>query len=221
MPRRRLLALVAGLVAAAALPADAALAHIQVRPATAAPGDPVLWTVLVPAEEEDVGTSKVEVAVPAGVLPFSFEDVAGWKRKNNLNPDGSIKSITWTGKSAGDGLATFRFLASTPEKPGPISWKALQTYEDGKIVRWIGAPGSENPASVTVVSASAPRENAGGESPGTASPPAGTAKPEVATASSDDGDSADWLARALGIAAILIAAGVVLVLVTRTRRKES
>lgn len=197
-----------GLVAAA--PAGA---HVQVRPAQVAPGDPVLWTVLVPSEQ-DAGTRDVELAVPKDVIPFSYEDAPGWRRTVRTNSDGSVRSIRWRGGTRRDGLATFRFLASTPERPGEIAWKALQTYRDGEVVRWIGAEGSETPASVTRVSASAPRENAGGEGDG---PPVAGAEAAAGAGAGADARPVtgattvdarpDWLARGLGLGAILLAVG--------------
>jgi hypothetical protein len=94
----------------------------------------------------------------------------------------------------------FRFLASTPEREGEIRWAALQTYADGKVARWIGDPESENPASVTTISAGAPRENAGGESDAGG----GTAEPVApATPTPEDGGGPDWVARGLGLAALV------------------
>ena len=201
MSARRLLA---GLAAAAALLAGAApaSAHIQVRPAQAAPADPVLWTVLVPSEQP-AGTREVELAIPRGVIPFSFEDTPGWTRAETKNPDGSLRSVRWRGRTRSDGLATFRFLASTPDAEGPIEWKAIQTYRDGEVVRWIGAQDSENPASVTTITRDAPRENAGGESSG--GQDAGAAPEADDGEESGDGGGTDWVARGLGIAALLVA----------------
>ena len=77
MIRRALLAAaVAALVAA-----PAASAHVQVRPALAAPGDPVLFQVIVP-NEKDAHTVEVTLQVPKDVLPFSFEEPDGWTREN-------------------------------------------------------------------------------------------------------------------------------------------
>ncbi len=183
------------------LAAGPAATHVQVRPAQAAPGDPVLWTVLVPAETQ-VGTRRVELAVPKDVLPFSYEDAPGWTRRLRMNADGSVRSIVWRGRTAADGLATFRFLASTPERAGPIAWKALQTYRDGELVRWIGAAGSEHPASITTITPAAARENAGGEGE--------DAKRAAAAAAAPADDGPDWVARGLALAALLLAiAGVV------------
>jgi uncharacterized protein YcnI len=212
-------AVAAALLAVAAPAADA---HVQVRPKEAAPDDPVLWTVLVPSERE-AGTRQVELAVPKDVIPFSFEDQPGWTRRNRMNPDGSIKSIVWRGRTPGDGLATFRFLASTPEREGDIRWAALQTYNDGRIVRWIGDPASENPASVTTVTRTAARENAGGEGAAgegdaaAASAPASGAN-DAARAGDEASDSTDWLARGLGIAALVVALSVAVVALRRRPR---
>jgi uncharacterized protein YcnI len=196
MTRARRTRLVLALaVAAGAAPAAPAAAHIQVRPAQAAPGDPVLWTVLVPSEQE-AGTRQVELAVPKGVLAFSYEDAAGWTRRLRTSADGSVRAIVWRGRTSADGLATFRFLASTPERAGTVAWKTIQTYRDGARVRWIGSAGSEHPASITTVSASAARENAGGARGATAAPAAAEA----------DAAGPDWVARGLGLAALLAAA---------------
>ena len=203
--------------AASALPAAPAAAHIQVRPAQAAPGDPVLWTVLVPSEDE-AGTREVELAVPKDVLPFSYEDAPGWARQLRINSDGSVRSIVWRGRTGPDGLATFRFLASTPEREGSIAWKAIQTYRDGAKVRWIGAADSEHPASITTVSSSVARENAGGEAGTDAGAGAGAqqATPtQEGPASGEDGGGPDWLARGLGAVALLGAAAAALVSLRR------
>lgn len=149
----------AALWAVAAMPAAA---HIQVLPERVAPADPVLFTVLVPGESES-GTAKVDLKVPAGLYPFSYEETPGWKRKLVKRPDGLVDRIVWTGEAEPDGLVRFNFLAGTPDRPGSIRWGAIQTYANGKEALWIGSPESDNPAPVTVVSESAARENAGGE----------------------------------------------------------
>jgi uncharacterized protein YcnI len=199
-------------LAAGTLPA---MAHVQVRPTMAAPDDAVLFEVLVPNEREN-RTVEVELAVPAGVLPFSYEDTPGWRRTLRLNPNQSIRSIVWRGKVASDGFVRFGFLASTPPREGDISWKAVQTYDDGRKVRWIEPPDGEQPAAVTTVSEGAPRQDAGGEAPGEASsgesqaPAEAAAEPEAmaeemeASGGSDGSDTtARWLAAGALAAALL------------------
>jgi uncharacterized protein YcnI len=191
--------IVIALVAAGAFPA-AAQAHIQVTPSTVAPGDAAKFTVLVPGER-DSETVKVELQMPRGLLPFSYEDPAGWKRSLVKAGDGSVERVVWTGSAPSDGFTEFSFLAGTPDTPGELQFKALQTYADGTVVRWIGAPDSDNPAAVVKVDASAAKQNAGGEGPEGAAP-AATATAALAAASSAGGS--DTLALILGAAGLVL-----------------
>ena len=86
----------------------------------------------------------------------------GWHRQLDKRADGSIPVVRWHGELARDGFARFAFLASTPDREGEITWKAIQRYDDGSESAWIGPPGSDQPAAVTRVSAdAAPRTPAG------------------------------------------------------------
>ncbi len=206
----------AALLAGAALLVGAApaAAHIQVRPAEAAPGDPVLWTVLVP-NERDLATTNVELAIPKGVIPFSYEPLPGWTRTLTKNPNQSVRSIVWSGNLKPSEVLVTQFLATTPDQAGPISWKAIQTYSDGQKVRWIGGPGSEEPASVTQISASAPRQNAGGE--GDDSSAAAASAPDDA---GDDGGSGDGLAvAALIVGGLGLVTGIAALVLGRRRAR--
>lgn len=220
MIRRALLAA----AAVALVAAPSASAHVQVRPALAAPGDPVLFQVIVP-NEKDATTVEVTLQIPKDVLPFSFEEPEGWTRENQEGSDGSLESVTWKGKLAEDGFARFSFLASTPEQEGEIVWKALQTYDDGSVSRWIGEPDSDNPAAVTTISDDAPRENAGGEggeAEGEAPAAAATTQAEQpdteqaepASATTED-DSDSPLPIILSVVALLLAAGALILQITR------
>ncbi len=220
----------AGLLLAAG--SGPAAAHIQVFPSTAAPDDAVLFEVLVPNEREN-RTVEVELAVPPNVLPFSYEDTPGWRRTLKLNPNQSIRSIVWRGTMASDGFTRFGFLASTPPREGEISWKAVQTYDDGRKVRWIEPPDGEQPAPVTTVSERAPRQDAGGEGPGEASsgqpqaPAEGEGEPEAMAEGSESSDGSDTTARWLAAGALAVALGTLGLTIARRpststpeRRKE-
>jgi uncharacterized protein YcnI len=209
-----------GLVLAAAAPGAAA--HVDVRPTTAAPDDAVLFEVLVPNERGE-STVQVELAVPTGVIPFSYEETPGWRRSLTLKRDQSIRSIVWRGRLRSDGFARFGFLASTPPREGQIQWKAIQTYEDGRKVRWIEPPDGENPAAVTTVSDRFPRQDAGGEAAGSAErqsgQPPGADEPQTTESS---GDGSDGTARWLAAAALAVAlAGLAITLVRGRRPKPS
>jgi uncharacterized protein YcnI len=208
---------VAGLVTAAgvaALWASPAGAHIQVLPGEVAPNDPVLFTVLVPGETES-GTTKVELKVPPGVYPYSFEETPGWTRRVLTRSNGLVDRIVWSGRARPDGLVRFNFLAGTPGREGEVSWKAIQTYADGDEVAWIGAAGSETPAAVTTVSEDVPRQNAGGEG-------SQAANPTVTADAGDQGASEDgesiWTTVMAGLALILSAAALAMVLLSRRGR---
>ena len=222
---------------------SAAHAHVQVLPAVVAPLDAVKFSVIVPGES-NASTTRVELQLPPDLLPFAWEDVPGWKRKIVPGNDPrSLGNVVWTGKLATDGFVEFSFLAGTPESPGEMSWKAIQTYDDGSVVRWVGPPGSEEPAAVTLVDADAPLQNAGGESAGgegggqteptetaptetettpepettTAEEPASHEEGEAAPAASEDGS--DWIARGLALIGVATAfAAIAFVLLARKPR---
>ena len=159
---KRLLAVSLVTAVAAAVLAAAAAAHVQVLPANVAPGDPTLFTVLVP-NERDHRTIQVSLKVPPGVIPFSFGETPGWRRTEKLKANKSLDVVTWRGALPPGEFVEFTFLATTPDKEGTISWPAVQTYHDGTKVHWIGPPDSEEPAPVTVISKSVAPQNAGGE----------------------------------------------------------
>jgi uncharacterized protein YcnI len=204
----RRLALIAalGLAIAAAVPA-AAMAHVQVSPSVAAPADPTLFTLLVP-NESDSPTVQIDLKIPDGVIPFSFEETPGWERTEQRTENGALDVVTWKGSLPAGAFVRFSFLASTPDTTGQISWPAVQRYEDGSVVRWIGAPDSDAPAAITAISADAPRQNAGGEgagepaaTTGTPTDTAGAAVPAPAT----DGGEDEGGTSALSIIALVIA----------------
>jgi uncharacterized protein YcnI len=205
-----------GLILATATPAAA---HIQVLPTTAAPNDSVLFEVVVPNEREQ-GTAEVELAVPADVIPFGYEETPGWRRSVTLKPNGAIRSIVWKGNLRSDGFARFAFLASTPPQDGEIAWKAIQTYDDGRKVRWIGPRDGDSPAAFTTVSKRFARQNVGGEGEGGA--PSGQAapdEPETDTDGPDDtSDGSDTTARWVAAAALAIALASLLLVILRRGR---
>jgi uncharacterized protein YcnI len=200
-----------------------ATAHIQVSPPLAAPNDAVKFTVLVPGERAPHRTEEVVLKVPSGVLPYSFGDTPGWRRTMQTAKNGAVETITWKGETAPDGFVEFSFLAATPPKPGTIAWKALQIYDDGKVVRWIGGPGSEEPAPVTEISADAPLRNAGGEGPAEGGPPQSAklnADPTASSGRRSASDGTDQLGLWLAIAALVLA-GAALILALRAPGRPS
>jgi uncharacterized protein YcnI len=127
-----------------------AWAHVVVSPEVVTAGDYETLTVSVPTEKE-IPTTKIRVEVPEGFLLSGVQPVPGWK--HTFQEDGGV--VTAVTFSGGDirpqEFQQFLVQAQAPEEPGEYPWKAFQTYEDGSVVEWTGAPDSEEPASVVEV----------------------------------------------------------------------
>jgi hypothetical protein len=72
----------------------------------------------------------------------------------------AVSTVTWTATSAASaipvgGFGEFKVLAGAlPDGANTLTFKALQTYSDGKTVRWIEtSQDAENPAPVLKLSA--------------------------------------------------------------------
>jgi uncharacterized protein len=149
-----------GIVGAFALPASA---HVTVNPKEAPKGSFATLTFNVPNEKDDASTTKVEVNLPTDhpIASVSVEPVPGWQvavQKSKLaqplqSDDGevtdAVSQITWSGGQITPGQFQ-RFVISVgplPENTNSLVFKALQTYSDGDVVRWIetAAPGGEEP----------------------------------------------------------------------------
>ncbi|MCY9670606.1 YcnI family protein [Paenibacillus alginolyticus] len=133
--------------------AGIASAHVVVYPQQTTQGSYEKFTVRVPTEKE-VPTVKVEIKVPAEVAVSRFEPMAGWKYELTKDGTGKITSVVWT--ATGEGLSStefgeFNMQGKIGDQAASISWKAYQTYKDGSVVEWVGAAGSDKPASVTTV----------------------------------------------------------------------
>jgi uncharacterized protein len=206
------------------LAAGPALAHVTVQPNTAAPGSYTTVVFKVPNEEQSADTTKVQVFLPTDqpIASVAVQPVPGWtakvvktKLKTPIKTDDgsvtqAVSEITWTGKLAPGQFQQFPVaLGPLPSRPGPLVFKAIQTYSDN-VVRWIdlqkaGQPEPEHPAPVLTVEPSAAPSPASAASAGaTASPaPAVTAMAGMGTSSSGGSDST---ARVLGIVGIVVGA---------------
>jgi uncharacterized protein len=204
-----------------ALLAGVAEAHVTLQPAQAPAGGFVRLDVRVPNEDPTKATTKVEVQMPPGFAEASYEPVPGWhttvaKRKlaapvktdegDTLTEEVATLTFAATGKGIEPGqFQDFGLSVGIPDEPvgTKLTFKALQTYAGGTVVRWIGAPGSDHPApQVTLVAAAAP---------------AATAKP-VATPSEKEESNGNGLAiAALIVGAFGLLAGGAALLAARRR----
>jgi len=163
--------------------AGAASAHVSVFPKEAVQGSYEKFAVRVPTEK-DIPTVKVEVKFPLDAVSVSrFEPKADWKYEITKDASGKITGVIWT--ATGEGLSSTEFgefymTGKVADNASAITWKAYQTYKDGSIVEWVGAEGSDKPASVTKVTAKP--AGAAADSHGHTAAPAGTEAPQTAAA---------------------------------------
>ena len=151
---KKLLTLTVTMIGAITLFAGVASAHVTVQPQETSQGKYEVFTVRVPSEKEDVQTTKVEVKFPEEVNITRFEAKPGWTYEVQKDDTGKITSATWT--TEGKGLTATEFVqfnlqGKVSDDAEEIIWKAYQTYSDGSLVEWVGAPDADKPASVTAV----------------------------------------------------------------------
>ncbi|CAG7630551.1 putative protein YcnI [Paenibacillus solanacearum] len=136
------------------LGAAMASAHVTVLPNESTQGSYEKFTVRVP-NEKDIPTVKVEVKFPLDAVSVSrFEPKPGWKYELTKDASGKMTGVIWTATGEGIGateFAEFYMQGKVADSASAISWKAYQTYKDGSVVEWVGAQGSDKPASVTKV----------------------------------------------------------------------
>jgi uncharacterized protein YcnI len=202
----------AALVASAlVLLATPAWAHVTVSSPDARPGAVALLTFRVP-NEGTTPTSRVQVAFPSN-LPLasvSVRPTLGWtyrvtktKAPRGLRgPHGPVSevvsTITWgsTGRGIKPGeFEEFEVTAGPLPRVSRMPFQAVQTYQDGTVVRWVetGRGQQAHPAPVLVLAAgSAPPAPTPSPSiaPSASTAPTPTAEPTVTAtpAQDDDGD---------------------------------
>lgn len=185
--------------------ASIASAHVTVSPGEVEQGAYEIFTVRVPTEGEQP-TTKIEVKIPSGVEVSRVEPKAGWSYEMEKNGDEKVTAITWT--TDGEGLlpsefTDFNMQGKVGEDTTSLEWKAYQTYNGGKIVEWVGAEGSDKPASVTEVT-----ESTGGGHDSTTS--------ENASETTDSTETQTNIPLYLSVAALLIG-GAALILALRKK----
>jgi uncharacterized protein YcnI len=241
----------AGAVAASAVLvlSGPAFAHVSVQPeGEAAKGGYATVNFKVPNERDDASTTKLEVNFPtdhplASVMP---EPIAGWTAKvtkskldkpvelHGESISEAVTKVTWT--ATGKGIESGFFqkfplsIGALPEDADELVFKAIQTYSDKEVVRWIeeqkeGAEEPENPAPVLALSA-ASEEGHHGASTDTASPSveasgASAEHAETTEVAATSTDSSDTTARVLGVVGIVVGAAGVAYGVLAGRRRTS
>jgi len=216
----------AGLTMALATPA---FAHVTVNPSTATAGGYAKVTFRVPNETNNADTTTLEVNLPADnpVASVSVKPVPGWTavavksklatpiKAHDTEITEAVSKITWT---AGSGAAIKpgqfqEFDVSLGPLPasGQMVFKALQTYSDGTVVRWIDEPTTdgtepEHPAPVLKLTPAAAT--------------AAAVVPAAAAASADESDGTSVLGVA-GLIAAVLALIVALLAYARSGRRPT
>jgi uncharacterized protein YcnI len=142
------------LAATLALPA-AASAHVTLQPNTAAAGGFTRLDVRVPNETDDSATVKVDVQFPEGFESVSYEPRPGWDVTVRRSGE-RVTRVTWSGGRIEPGQFTdFGLSLRMPEGEAgeKLTFKALQTYDNGDVVRWIGPEDAEEPAPIVTLTA--------------------------------------------------------------------
>ena len=198
-------------IAGALVGVPAASAHVTVNPNEAAADSFSRFAIRVPNELPNADTTKVVVRLPKGLFFVSFQPKPGWKRTvtmEKLDPpvelEGEMQTervatVTWEGGKIAPGeFDEFGMSAKVPDAPGQtLAFPANQTYSNGEVERWIGAPDSETPAPRVTLG---PKEAEGATA--TTAEPASAAT--AATASDGDDDSStEKLALGFGIAGLI------------------
>ncbi|WFE53139.1 YcnI family protein [Micromonospora sp. WMMD1155] len=172
VPARIALALLVGAVIALA-PGGPAQAHVSVSPAQAPPGGFTTLTFRVPNERAEAATTSVRIVMPetTPITSAAVHKLAGWRATVEDGPlatpvkvgsatvTEAITSVTWTAATAEDAIDGTQFqefsvsVGPLPTTGDRVVFKALQTYADGVVSRWIeeptpGGPEPDNPAIV-------------------------------------------------------------------------
>ncbi|MEV6117548.1 YcnI family protein [Streptomyces sp. NPDC052109] len=200
-----------------------AFAHVTVQPeGPAAKGGYAVVDFKVPNERDNASTTQVEVNFPADhpLASVMAESVPGWNvkvTKSKLDKplsmhgekiDEAVTKVTWTAAD-GKGIQPGYFqkfpvsVGALPDNTDQLVFKALQTYSDKEVVRWIEVPQAgqdepENPAPVLQLSTAT--DEHGSANAKDASDTTATAT----AATGSDAHDTDTTARVLGVVGIAL-----------------
>lgn len=236
--RRAALVVPAAAVSVLLLGVGPASAHVSVSAPGAAPGGFGEITFRMPSESDTARSTSLRVQLPAETpLAFvSVEPVPGWTATVTKAPlaaplevEGTTvteaaREVTWTA-DPGAGLSPGQYQSFSisagplPEDAAPLTFPALQGYDDGSTVAWIeptvaGQEEPEHPAPTLALTAV--------DSPAPAGTPADTPADAPAAAPGDNDSGLAVAGLVVGTGGLLLGAtGVVLALGARRRATSS
>ncbi|MEV8375234.1 YcnI family protein [Kribbella sp. NPDC056861] len=186
---------------------NSASAHVTVSSPDAKPGGYAKLVFRVPTESDTASTTKLSVSLPKD-YPFAHVGAqvkGGWKvvktteklpkevKVGDVTLTEAITTVTWTAEGSGVPANDFDEFALSvgklPEGVDSLSFPAVQTYSDGKVVKWeqVAKDAADKP-----------------EHPAPALKLSTAIAPVAATTDTDKGGSSDTLARVLGGAGLLL-----------------
>lgn len=222
--------LTTGLLAASALFAAAASAHVKVSGTDAVQGGDGVITFRVPSESATASTTDVLITFPAA-MPFISVDTqpkAGWQATVTKKPlakpqkddDGNlitqyIAQVDFKADSKATGIPPGEFdmfnlsVGTFPDAPS-MSFGVLQTYSDGSTVNWDeqSANGTEPEHPAPTLQLTAATSTAGAA---TAQPTvSATAQPQAASGSSGGASWPGITGLVAGVLALLVSLAILL-----------
>jgi uncharacterized protein len=198
-----------------------AAAHISLHPNTLPASSNPTLRVRVPNEETSANAVKVDMQVPPGFLDVTTELPPGWKasvvKQKLAKPiqtdqgqvTEQVSEIIWTAPKSGGippgSFQEFPILTAIPSADAgqTLTFKVIQTYSNGDIVRWIEAPNSSgHPApTVNITPAGGQLQDISGTEAGPPPQTSSKGSSTKPTASPSKGAS-----KGLGIAALIVGA---------------
>jgi uncharacterized protein YcnI len=201
-----------------------AQAHVSLHPNTLPAGSFPTIDIRVPNEESKANTTKLAVQFPPGFLDVSTGYLPGWNTQVKTHKlakpvktdEGTIseevREVDWSGgKLPPEHFLDFPITTTIPDSASgkTLTFKVVQTYDNGKVSRWIGPPDADQPAATVNVTAKGGvlEDVAGTEAgPGT-QPPTQPSAAETSTSSKGASKGLGVAALVVGIVALVVALG--------------
>jgi uncharacterized protein YcnI len=198
------------MVAAFLVPAAAASAHVEVTPERAPAGSDAPLTFQAENERTNAATERLVIQMPRGVTSVKGLSLHGWKLTTQ-EQGGQVRQVTLAAPSGSEltdeQKGRFRLRVGLPNREGAtLTFKVLQFYDDGDVVRWIGPEGTSEPApqvKLTAARTPAPGQEAStGATGATGTTGAQAPGSDSSDGGDDDGGPPIWA----GIGLIVVAA---------------
>jgi uncharacterized protein YcnI len=224
-------AAVFGLVASAVVAfGGTAWAHVTVAPESVVKGTSDAEISFRVPNEATTATTKLQVFIPSNppLLGVLAQAVPGWtdavvttKLAKPIHTDDGdvtdvVSEVTWTATNAAAGIKPGEYgkfsiiVGQVPDTATAITLKALQTYANGDVVRWIEDPKGENPAPILTLTAAQTSGSTPATSPATTPTTTVSAEGLAKTSQVDSARTIGIIGIVVGALGLLVGAGAFL-----------